>query len=179
MVVMVALLRGVNVGGSGALRMADLRAIATGVGFEQVRSYIQSGNLVFSTPRGSTKQVAARLRKAIADAGEVDPEVIVRSRAELAQLVADNPFLARGEHPAKLHVLFLEGPAAATIDGLDAARRLPEEVIAVGRELHLLLPGGVGRSKLATDVARHLGATGTMRGWRTVLKLQEVADDLA
>lgn len=179
MTVMVALLRGVNVGGSGTLPMAELRDIATCVGLEQVSTYIQSGNLVFSTLSGSTAEVATSLRSAIARATPLDPEVIVRTRAELAAVTDGSPFLHRGEAPAHLHVVFTGGKAAPLIKAFDASRHLPEEVVAVGRELHLFLSHGVGRSKLVTDLARHTGPVGTMRGWRTVTKLQALADDLA
>lgn len=178
MVVMVALLRGVNVGGAGTLPMADLRQIATATGLGQVRTYIQSGNLVFSTPTGSTASVASTLRTAIAKATPLDPEVIVRTRAELAAVIEDSPFLRRGEDPAHLHVVFMAGEAASLIAGFDPHPQLSEEVAALGREMHLFLPGGVGRSKLAAAVVRRTGPVGTMRNWRTLTKLLEMADDL-
>ncbi len=179
MTAMVALLRGVNVGGSGTLPMTNLREIATEAGLEQVSTYIQSGNLVFSAPRRSAAAVATSLRSAIAQATTLDPEVIVRTRAELATVIDGSPFLRRGEAPSHLHVVFMAGKAAPLIKGFDASQHLPEEVVAVGRELHLFLPDGVGRSKLVTALARHTGPVGTMRGWRTVTTLQALADDLA
>jgi uncharacterized protein (DUF1697 family) len=175
---MVALLRGINVGGHGKLPMADLRAIAEGLGYGDVATYIQSGNLVLSTT-DTVATVTRDLAAAIAAASSVTPAVIVRTRRQLAKVVHDDPFLARGEDAARLHVLFTEGPAAAGIAGLDLDRYAPEEAIAVGKELHLLLPEGVGRSKLAVDVGRQKGVVGTMRSWRTVTTLLALADEAA
>ena len=176
--VMVALLRGINVGGRGKLPMADLRAIATDLGYDDVATYIQSGNLVL-TSRESAASVARDLAAAIAAAGDVSPAVMVRTRSQLAKIVRDNPFLARGEDAGHQHVLFTEGPAQAAVAGLDLPSYAPEEAIAVGHELYLFLPNGVGRSKLAVDVGRQKGVVGTMRNWRTVTTVLAMADDAA
>jgi uncharacterized protein (DUF1697 family) len=182
MTVMVALLRGINVGGKTSLPMAELRAAVEGAGFDDVRTYIQSGNVVFRSSQRSTAAVEKTLTKAIAAVGKVAPDVMVRTRTELQAVVAGSPFLRRGEDEAKLHVVFLGGSAKATVDGSDLDQFLPEEAIAVGREVHLFLPGGVGRSKLAealTKAQRKAGPSGTMRSWRTVTKLLALADELA
>lgn len=175
---MVALLRGVNVGGRGKLAMADLRAIATDLGYADVSTYIQSGNLVVSTP-GSAATVAKDLARAIASSTSVKPAVVVRTRSQLAKVVKGNPFLQRGEDPAHLHAVFMDGPAKSALTKLDLASYAPEEATAVGTELYLFLPNGVGRSKLAVDVGRQKGAVGTQRNWRSVTKLLEMADEAA
>jgi len=170
---MVALLRGVNVGGKGQLAMADLRAIATELGYADVRTYIQSGNLVLSTTRsGST--VAKDLARAIASSTSVKPAVVVRIRSQVAKVVRDNPFRQRGEDPAHLHVVFMDGPAKTTLAKLDLASYEPEEARAIRTELYLFLPNGVGRSKLAADLGRQKGAVGTQRSWRTVTTLLDM-----
>jgi uncharacterized protein (DUF1697 family) len=179
MVVMVALLRAVNVGGKSTLAMADLRRIAAGCGCDQVRTYIQSGNLVFSTSRRSPAATAARLRAAIAEQSLVAPEVIVRTRRELAEVLRRNPYVARGEDLANLHVLFVGGRAQASVSVADIDAYRPEEATAVGQELYLHLPSGVGRSKLVADLGRGSAPPGTMRSWRTVTKLMELADEIA
>jgi uncharacterized protein (DUF1697 family) len=175
---MVALLRGVNVGGRGKLPMADLRAIATELGYGDVATYIQSGNLVLSTVDSASK-VETDLAAAIAAATSASPAVIVRTRAQLAKVVRDSPFLARGEDPGHLHVVFTDGPATAGLAGIDLPSYAPEEAVAVGKDLHLLLPNGVGRSQLAVDLGRQKGSVGTMRNWRTVTTLLEMADQAA
>lgn len=175
---LVALLRGVNVGGRTKLSMADLRAAAESCGLEDVRTYIQSGNLVaVDARRRSAATVAKELRSAIAAAGAIDPAVFIRSRRQLAAVVDRSPFVTRGEDTAHLHVVFLDGKAAGALRGFDVAHYAPEEAIAVGSEVHLLLPGGVGRSKLVSDLNRHGTGDGTMRNWRTVTKLVEMAEE--
>jgi uncharacterized protein (DUF1697 family) len=171
---MVALLRGVNVGGRNSLPMADLREIASACGYEDVRTYIQSGNLVLSAT-GGAKAVARTLEEAIASRTSVASDVVVRTAAELDAIVKGNPFLARGEDPAHLHVLFSAHPieASGPLSDLDAYR--PDEAVVAGRELYLFLPNGLGRSKLAADVTGRKGPRGTVRNWRTVQKLVEMA----
>jgi uncharacterized protein (DUF1697 family) len=123
--------------------------------------------------------VARRLAAAIAAGTSVAPAVLVRTRSQLAKVVRDSPFLARGEDPTHLHVTFTDKPAAAGVARLDLPAYAPEEAIAIGKELHLLLPNGMGRSKLAVDLARQKGAVGTTRNWRTVTTLVGMADEAA
>jgi uncharacterized protein (DUF1697 family) len=175
---MVALLRGVNVGGRGKLSMADLRAIATDLGYGAVATYIQSGNLVLSTGDAASK-VETDLAAAIASGTSVAPAVMVRTRSQLAKVVRDNPFLARSEDPGHLHVVFTDGPAKAGLAGVDLPAYAPEEATAIGKELYLFLPNGVGRSKLAVDLGRKKTSVGTMRNWRTVTRLLAMADEAA
>jgi len=174
---MVALLRAVNVGGTGKIGMADLRAVATACGHTDVRSYIQSGNLVFATEVGDPETVAAGLEAAIAAAGDVRPAVIVRTRKELASVVTGNPYVRRGEDPTHLHAVFYRTPEEASIRLPDIKVYAPEKAVAKGRERYLLLPGGMGRSKLAVDLNRGAGGRGTARNWRTVTKLLEMAGE--
>lgn len=171
---MVALLRGVNVGGRGKLPMADLRALAESCGYEDVRTYIQSGNLVLRTSARSPAVVSRTLREALADQAGLDTAVVVRTAKQLDRVVAGNPYLEQGEDPAHTHVVFLEGKGSLD---LDLEPYAPEHATVVGEHVYLLLPDGVGRSKLAADLGRAGGPDGTMRNWRTVTKLQELAHD--
>jgi uncharacterized protein (DUF1697 family) len=179
MTVMVVLVRGINVGGRSKLAMADLRAIAEGCGFEQVRTYIQSGNLLCSTPGTSSAAVAQIVQKALAEATELQPAVMARTRDELAAAIGDNPFLQRGEDPAHLHVTFMGAGEKASLGALDLAAYAPEEAAAVGQQLYMFLPNGLGRSKLAVDLGRLEGPPGTTRNWRTTTKLLELADEIS
>lgn len=174
---MVALLRGINVGGRASLAMADLRTVATDLGYGDVATYIQSGNLVLSTS-ASAGQVADDLAAAIAAATSVAPAVMVRTRTQLAKVVRDNPFLggAAGRDEAHLHVVFTDASARAGLTGIDLAGFAPEEAVARGHELYLHLPGGVGRSPLAIALGKQKGSVGTMRSWRTVTKLLAMAE---
>lgn len=173
MTVLIALLRGINVGAKTSLSMEAVRGVAEGLGYRDVRSYIQSGNLVLST-RVAPARVARDLTKKIGGLGGITPEVAVRTHAQLIQIVAANPFVARGEDPTKVHVVFLLDPEARTGTLEDLARRPGEEVVAVGSELHLFLPDGAGRSPLAAAVGKR-GPQGTIRNWRTVAKLLDMA----
>jgi len=175
--VMVALLRGVNAGGKTTLSMAMLRDVAEELGYAEVATHIQSGNLLLRTSDPASK-VERDLAKAIAALGGVRPAVMVRSRAQLRKVVDGNPFLRRGEDSSSCHVAFCAKAAKAPLERLDLADYAPEEAVAVGKELYLFLPGGVGRSKLPGDLAKDKAAVRTVRNWRTVTKLLEMTEDL-
>jgi uncharacterized protein (DUF1697 family) len=187
MTTMVALLRGINVGGRNKLGMAELRRLAEACGYEQVRTYILCGNVYFSVPAGTARSkadrdpaaVARRLQSRIAAETGLHPDVVVRSEADLAAVVKANPWASKGVADSELHVTFLSDSAPAgpraVLGPLDPSAYAPEEVRVIGRELHLRLPNGLGRSKLAADLARAKGARGTTRNWRTVTKLLSMA----
>ena len=172
---MVALLRGVNVGGKTTLAMAKLREVADELGYDDAATYIQSGNLVLRTS-ASAAAVEKDLAKTIAALGGVQPAVLVRTLAQLRKVVDGNPFLRRGEDEKSCHVVFGAKATKRSLAGLDLDSYAPEEAVAVGKELYLFLPNGVGRSKLAGDLASDKSAVGTMRSWRTVTKLLEMAE---
>lgn len=165
----IGLLRGVNVGGKNKLPMADLRRIVTSCGHGEVRTYIQSGNVLFDAKERDAAKLAAELRAAIAKDTKIDCAVVLRSAKELAATVAKNPF---SEDSAHVHVVFM---AAAATARFDAAKYAPEELAIVGRDVYLHLPNGLGRSKLAADVARRKELAGTARNWRTVETLLAMA----
>lgn len=179
MAVYVALLRGINVGGANRVSMADLRDVVATAGFDDVETYIQSGNLVFSTRgRRFADAVATQLQSAIRRQLGIAPQVVVRTRSQLRRLVDANPFLARGEDEAAQHVACFPASVKPKVD-LDPTPYAPEAVEVRGHDVYLHLPYGVGRSKLATDLARRDRANGTMRNWRTMTKLLAMADDRA
>jgi uncharacterized protein (DUF1697 family) len=171
----VALLRGINVGGKNKLPMADLRELVTALGHEDVVTYIQSGNIVFRSTLKPAK-VATDIAAGIAKGFGLRVPVIVRTRAELAQVAKNNPYLAPGADVAKLHVTFLaDEPAATSIATLDPERCPPDEFIVKGKEIFMLLPNGMGRTKLTIDYfEKRLGTQGTARSWNTVNKLLDL-----
>lgn len=173
---MIGLLRGVNVGGHNKLPMAELRELCTGCGFDRATTYIQSGNVVFTAAVGPAK-AAELLGAALAEHMGKPIDVTVRTAEELAQVSVDNPFLARGEDADALHVAFGIGPDPLQPLG-DLTGYAPEEAIPVGRQLYFFLPNGLGRSKLVVDLGRRKGPPGTMRNWRTVNKLLDLAAEL-
>jgi uncharacterized protein (DUF1697 family) len=173
----VALLRGINVGGKNKLPMADLAAMFSAAGCGGVRTYIQSGNVVFE----ASAKVAGALPGAVGRAIEAGfgyrVPVILRTADELGAVVRSNPFLAKGGEPEVLHVAFLSAePGPARVAALDHGRSPPDEMAVLGREVYLRLPNGAARTKLTNAYFDStLAATSTVRNWRTVEKLAEMA----
>jgi len=173
----IALLRGINVGGRNKLPMKDLVAMFTDAGCDGVRTYIQSGNVVFSAKRALARRVPALITQAIADRLGLRVPLVMRTAAELEKVVAGNPFLRAGADPKKLHVAFLaKQPTAARVATLQPDRSPPDEFSVRGREIYLHCPNGVARTKLTNAYFdARLTTTTTVRNWNTVLKLCELA----
>lgn len=174
---MIALLRGINVGGGNPLKMAELREIVSGCGYGDVRTYIASGNVVLRAEE-DPDVVASTLEAAIAERSSISPRVTVRTAAELAEVVAGNPFAAVSGDEAHLHVTFLQRGTEVEVD-LDPAAFAPEEWAVVGDVLYLHLPGGMGRSQLAGALAKALPPMATTRNWRTTQKLLAMVEEAA
>jgi uncharacterized protein (DUF1697 family) len=178
-----ALLRGINVGGHNKVAMADLRDLAAALGLADATTYIQSGNLLFSCAEADTAELAALLESEIASRLGVRPAVVVLSRGELKQVIADNPFPDE-TNPKCLHAMFHRdevGPdhiaaVAATVRrARDTGSR--DDATVVGRTLYLRTPDGFGRSELAAQLTRSSVQTaGTARNWATVTKLMGMLD---
>ncbi len=175
----VALLRGINVGGNKKVPMAQLRTLVEGLGYTDVATLLQSGNVVFSS-KAKKKQalLEKQLEQAIAAEFGFEVSVLVRSRDELAEVIEANPLEGAEEAPSKFLVTFLAAePAPEVLKKLDPEAYLPDEFALVGRALYARFPNGIGRSKLATLLANpRFGVTATARNWATVRKLLELAD---
>jgi uncharacterized protein (DUF1697 family) len=177
----VALLRGVNVGGNKLVPMRELCGLATELGFEGVRSYVQSGNLVFRAPLAAS-EVEARLEAAIARRFGFAVEVVVRSAAEWAAYAAKSPFQdAADERPQLLHLaLSKKTPAAGAVKALGPYAKAGERIELARGGLWIDFRSGAGRSKLTPAVLdRLVGSTVTARNFRTVQKLAELLLELA
>ena len=167
----IALLRGINVGGNKTVQMARLRALMEGLGYRDVRTYVNSGNVVFSGPRRSEKHLEAAIAKTFG----FDVPVVLRSRDEIDDVVRANPLRGVAADPSKHLVVFCADEAPIDLDPADFA---PETFHVRGREIYLWAPDGIGTSPLAKLLAtKPLGAKSTARNWRTVEKLLELADD--
>lgn len=169
----IALLRGINVGGNKLLAMADLRAMLASSGYANVRTHIQSGNAIFDA-----RQTAARLEQEISSsirrAFGLEVTVIVRTAAELAGVVAANPFAARDINPKELHVTFLDtAPAHERTAGIDPRAYLPDEFALGNRAVYLRLTAGVTGSRLP-NWEQQLGVRITTRNWNTTTRLLEL-----
>jgi uncharacterized protein (DUF1697 family) len=174
---MVALLRAVNVGGR-KLPMAELRALCAGLGWTDIATYIQSGNLVFSAP-GKPEAIEATLEAAIEKQFGLDVPVIVRSRAEWAKYPAENPFPeAARDEPAKLHLLLSKRPPAkCAAEAIEARAKAGEQVREAAGAVWIHYPEGAGTSKLTPSlIDRAIGSPGTARNFNTVLKLLEMLE---
>jgi len=174
---LIVLLRGVNLASRNRIAMPDLRQALEGAGFGDVGTYVQSGNVVLSTPL-SAKRVGSDVERLLADRFELDVKVVVRTRAELAKVVERNPLGKVATNPKLYQVTFLDAaPSAEVLRKLEAAAAGKEQVAHVGRELFAWHPDGVARSKLAALMSgKGLGVTATARNWATVTRLLEMAD---
>ena len=168
----VALLRGVNVSGKNILPMKELDQMFADAGCTDVRTYIQSGNVIFEAPAGAPG-VADKVMANIAKRFGFRVPVVLRTSKQLLQIIRDNPFLGAGVDEKALHVYFLANSAkAAAIAALDAARSAPDAFHVRGQEVYLHLPDGMGRTKLTNAYFdSKLSTTCTARNWATVLKL--------
>jgi uncharacterized protein (DUF1697 family) len=174
----IALLRGINLGSRNRVAMPELRELLEDAGFDDVRTYLQSGNVILSS-RASPERVARKCERAIAARLAIDIAVVVRTRDELARVVKRNPLGDVAVNPKRYQVSFLGGklkPGARR--ELSAAAVEPERLVVADREIYAWHPDGIGRSKLAALLAgRGLGVTATARNWATVTKLLALADE--
>lgn len=175
----IALLRAINVGGKNKLPMKDLARLVAACGGDRVRTYIQSGNVVFDASPEVASALPAALEAAVKAEFGFNVPVVLRSRDELATVAANNPYLAAGADPDTVHVMLLaEVPAPERIAKLDPQRSPPDAFTVVGRDIYLHLPKGVADSKLTNAYFdKTLGTVSTGRNWRTVLKLLEMASE--
>jgi uncharacterized protein (DUF1697 family) len=173
----VALLRGINLGSRNRLSMDDLRVLFSEAGCGRVTTYIQSGNVVFEASDRLASQIAGRISGALALRFGINIPVVTRTAAELTKAARTNPFLKSGSDQDTLHVAFLaDRPSAAQVGALDARRSPPDEFVVQGREVFLRLPKGMARTKLTNAYFdSRLSTTSTVRNWRTVLTLVEMA----
>jgi uncharacterized protein (DUF1697 family) len=170
----VALLRGINIGPSKRIAMADLRALVESLGHTDVETYLQSGNVVF-TPKRRAKELGESLTAAIREATGHDVPVVVRTAAELARVVEASPYPV--DDPTRVVVAFLADEVDLGDLSLgDLSAYLPEELTISGRELYVSVPNGQAKSKLMEALTkRTLPTTVTVRNWRTVEALAAMA----
>ncbi len=169
----VALLRAVNVGGRRSVAMRALRDAASSAGFSDVRTVLQSGNLVFDAA-GPSAAIEQALEGAIPSHVGLEVDCFVRSDREWEALVRGNPFPAEARtDPGRLVVMCVKAaPDANAVRTLSAAITGPERLRAIGRQLYIVYPDGIGRSRLTGAlIERVLGTRGTARNWNTVLKV--------
>jgi uncharacterized protein (DUF1697 family) len=177
MTVYVSMLRAVNVGGTSRIKMDALRAAYESIGLTDVRTLLQSGNVVFRSTLQDRERIVKRIAQELERQLELDVEVILRTLAEVASIVERGPVLSPHADKAKLLVMFLARvPAAAAQAALVKWHKGPEMLELRGPEVYLYYPEGVGRSKLSGAVLENkLQTSGTARNWNTLEKLLETA----
>ena len=180
MTIYVSMLRAVNVGGTSRIKMDALRSIYESIGLEDVRTLLQSGNVVFRSSVKDRSQLVRRVMQEIERHLDLKVEVLLRTLAEIDNIVVRGPVLSPKASPAKLVVMFLSGvPSASAQAALTAWHKGPEMLEMRGPEIYLYYPNGIGRSKLSNAVIESkLDVSGTARNWNTLTKLLEVGREL-
>jgi uncharacterized protein (DUF1697 family) len=174
----IALLRGINLGSNRRVAMGRLRELLAGLGYGDVRTYLQSGNVVLTSP-ASPERLQRELEQQIAKELGLDTRVLVRTRDELADVIERDPLAGVADNPRRYQVSFLSAePDAEVVRELDKVDVAPERFVVSGREIYTWHPDGIQRSKLNKELSdRRLGVIATARNWNTVTKLLALADE--
>jgi uncharacterized protein (DUF1697 family) len=180
MATQIILLRGINLGAANRIAMPALRDALTCAGFKDVRTYVQSGNIVLGSDAQSDR-VGEQIRRLIADTFQLEIPVVVRTRDELARVVERNPLAEVATEPKRYQVSFLTAePSDEVVERLQSLAAEPERLAVIGREIYAWHPDGVARSKLWNNLASKgglgSGITATTRNWTTVTTLLEMSD---
>jgi uncharacterized protein (DUF1697 family) len=173
----VSLFRGINVGGNRTVPMTELKSLHEALGFKDVVTYIQSGNVVFSSDETDPAQIASQIEESFAQNFGFRSQVIVRTAAELEETIANNPFQNSPEkEPKAVLIVFLATrPESSALEDLKNSYNGPEEMYLIGQELFVYYSDGMGRSKLTLPlIEKKLKTVGTGRNWNTVLRLREM-----
>lgn len=170
----IALLRGINVGGKNSLPMEALISMFEAQGFEDIKTYIQSGNVVFRSKRKCSRSAATTIATEIKNDFGFEPNVLLLTTSELRNAAKNVPFQV--QNGKMLHLFFLAGaPSEPDLAKLDTLKASSERYKLDGAVFYLHAPKGIARSKLAANLEKALGETATGRNWNTVSKLVEMA----
>ncbi len=174
----IALFRGINVGGHNKMPMKELASLLEGLGLVGVRTYIQSGNVVFRASKGTAAQWSETIRTAVEGGFGFSPWVLVMEASALAKAAAANPYpQAEADHKT-LHLFFLAAkPKSNDLEAMDRIKTPTESYTLLGTVFYLHAPDGIGKSKLAERTERLLGVEATARNWRTVREVLALASD--
>ena len=173
----VALFRGINVGGNRIVPVKELKSLHEALGFRDVVTYIQSGNVVFFSDETDPAQLASQIEESFAQKFGFRSQVTVRTAAGLEEAITNNPFQNSPEKESnRVLVVFLATrPQSSSLEDLKQSYNGPEEIYLIGQELFVYYPDGMGRSKLTLPlIEKKLKTVGTGRNWNTVLRLKEM-----
>jgi len=173
----IALLRGINVSGQKKIKMSDLKLLFEEMGFKDVQTYIQSGNVIFSSKELSVAKLEIKISSSIKRKYGFDVRVIILSAKEIEYVLKNNPFLEKKKDEDKLYVTFLSKiPSDENIEKMHSIDYSPEEYFIDGKHLHLFVPNGYGKAKINNNLFENkLKVSGTTRNWKTVKALSELA----
>ncbi len=175
----VGLLRAVNLGAKRKVPMAELRQLMVDdLGFEDVTTLVQSGNVVFTAPRTAADELGARIGEALEDRYGFAVPTMIRTGPQLVKVIEANPFPDLAKDPTKVHVAFADGPTKASlVADVDRSAFAPEDFHVGKAEVYLAHPDGAGRSKMKVPFEKRLGVSLTTRNWNTVTKLAALLSD--
>ncbi|HYY90502.1 MAG TPA: DUF1697 domain-containing protein [Candidatus Dormibacteraeota bacterium] len=175
MTVYASMLRGVNVAGKRMLKMSELAELYVSLGFDSVQTYLQSGNVIFSSNKGASLGLEEKVERGLKERFGFDAKVFIRTPGELGRVIRENPFVKKER--TRLYVTFLHSkPSHVPLDKINAARMGGEEFSVSGREVFLFLPNGSGKTKLSNAFfEKVLDVPATTRNWNTVTSLAELA----
>jgi uncharacterized protein (DUF1697 family) len=172
----IALFRGINVGGAGILPMKDLVVILETLDLRDVKTYIQSGNVVFRSTEEDPSRVSSRISAEIRKCFGFEPQVLLLDSAEMKEAIEANPFPEAESEPKTLHLSFLASvPENPDLQALEDLKKDSERFSLKGSVFYLHAPEGIGRSKLTANIEKLLGVAATSRNWRTVTSIMALA----
>lgn len=172
----IALLRGINVSGQKKIKMSDLKLLFEEIGFQNVETYIQSGNVLFSSKDLSTNKLETNISSAIKGKFGFDVRVVILTPKEIEYIIKNNPFIKKKKEIERLYVTFLsDSPSKENIQKLNSTDYSPEEYKIDGKQIYLFFPDGYGKAKLNNNLFEHkLKLNATTRNWKTIKTLSEL-----
>lgn len=178
MEIYISMLRGINVGMHKRIKMEELKDLYQSLNFRDIKTYLQSGNVVFRYQDVPPSEIEAKIEKEIEEIFGFDVSVIVKTKNEFLRIIEDNPF--KYEDTNKLHVTFLsDTPSKDPINEMSIVKDESEKFLVFGKEIYLFLPNGYGRTKLSNNFfEKRLKVSATTRNWKTVNKLLDIAKEL-
>ncbi len=176
----ISILRGINVSGQKMIKMEELATLYKSLHFENVKTYIQSGNVVFQANQTDVHDLAKQIEERISERFGFQVPVMVKEKNEIASVLQNNPFIKSKEDVSRLHVTFLSNePNQTNIDKIKQAQYEPDEYFILGSVVYLFCPNGYGNTKLTNNFFENkLKVTATTRNWKTVNELMNMANTL-
>jgi len=177
----ISMLRGINVSGQKKIRMEELKTLYNSLNFKNIKTYIQSGNVIFESPDSDISELANKIENKIKQTFGFSVTVIIRTKNEFHNLIVSNPFYGeRKEDIKKLHVTFLSAtPSASSLREIDKFKDKSDQMVIVGKEIYLFCPNGYGRTKLTNSFfEKKLNVSATTRNWKTVNKLYDFVKEM-